>query len=113
MSMLLMNAISLDASTTKNSTAMTLSLDTCVSFHVSWTRLTGTLAGTLYLQVSNDNSDWITTTEVFPANPNTASAPGSTAEVWSGFGYKYARIQYVPASGTGTMTIKAYSKRAA
>ena len=106
MSMTLMNAVSVASAT--NSSAMTLSLDTCVSFYVEWT---GDTTGTLYLQVSNDSTNWVTTSEVFPANP--AGSSSSTAEVWSGFGYKYARVRYVPSGGSGTrtMTVKAFSKR--
>lgn len=108
MSMLLANATAVSTATDYYSSSMTLSLDTCVSFQVSWT---GNIAGTLYLQVSNDNSNWITTAEVFPANPNNDAT--TTAEVWSGFGYKYARIKLTKSDAdAGTWTVKAFSKRA-
>ena len=76
MSMILANAQAVETGAPTNyySSAMTLSLDTCVSFYVSWT---GAITGTLYLQVSNDNTNWVTTSEVFPANP--AETSSSTA----------------------------------
>ena len=82
-----------------------LTSDTIVSFQLAWT---GATTGTLYLQVSNDGVNYITTSEVFPNNP--AGATGSTAEVWSGFGYKYARVFYDFTSSTPQTTMTCYAE---
>lgn len=78
------------------------------SIQVKWTE-GSSIAGTLYLQVSNDprvhtdptNANWVTTDEVFPANP--AGSTATTAETFSGNGYAYARLMYTNSSGSGTL----------
>lgn len=106
MSFKIMDATSVSSTNTVYSNTMTFSTDTYAAIQVTWT---GTPTGTLYLQVSNDGTNWVTTSEVFPANP--AGSATSTAETWSGFGYKYARVKYTNASGTGTMTMYAMLKK--
>lgn len=84
---------------------VTIATDTILSFQVAWT---GVTTGVLKLQVSNDGTNWFTTAEVFPNDP--AGATGSTAEVWSGFGYKYARVWYDFTSSTPQTTMTCYAE---
>ena len=82
----------------------------CESFsiQVKWTNGANAL-GVFYVQVSNDervlsaptSAVWVTTAEVFPANP--ANDSSSTAETYSGNGYAFARLMFTNTSGTVTI----------
>ena len=65
-----------------------------------------TLGGTLSLECSNDNSDWIM---VVDSDQLVASAASHMWNV-SGASYQYVRVKWVPTGGTGTITCKATVK---
>lgn len=74
------------------------------SIHVDFSG--ATLAGTLSLECSNDNSDWIM---VLDSDQIIASAASHMWNV-SGASYQYVRVKWVPTGGTGTITAKATVK---
>lgn len=98
-------ATSGDASGNITFATITMTEGTILSLQVAWT---GQTTGVLILQVSNDGTNFVDTAEVWPSNP--AGATGSTAEVWSGFGYKFARLYYDWTSNTGAATMTCYAE---
>lgn len=65
-----------------------------------------TLGGTLTLECSNDEVDWIM---VVNSDQLVASAASHMWNV-SGASYLYVRVKWVPTAGTGTLTCKALIK---
>lgn len=65
-----------------------------------------TLAGTLSLECSNDEVDWIM---VENSDQVVASAASHMWNV-SGAGYQFVRVKWVPTGGAGTLTCKATVK---
>lgn len=78
------------------STVVDISEITCFAVHSVWT---GTPAGNIIVQVSNDNSNW------FAIDTQAAGGAASNDMVnVSGAGYKYVRVFYDFSSSTGTLT---------
>lgn len=66
----------------------------------------GALAGTLWLQASNDNADWVNVTDSDQAITSGAS------HMWNvqGAAYKFVRVFWDYTSGAGTLSAKAVLK---
>lgn len=64
------------------------------------------LAGTLTLESSNDNSDFVTVASSSQAVTSAAS------HIWNvtGAGYRYVRVKWTASSGTGNITAKLVAK---
>lgn len=71
-----------------------------VSIHVV---STGTISGSVTIEVSNDNENWVALAAPSVAVSNTTNSVGQTAELF----YKWARISYNATSGT-TNTLKVH-----
>lgn len=74
------------------------------SVHITFS--SSTLNGTLYLQASNDNSDWPNISE------SQQSIVSGTSHLYSvqNAAYKYVRVSWTRTSGTGTITAKLVAK---
>lgn len=75
-----------------------------ISIHAVWT---GTPNGDLYYEVSGQLGD-PTVWEVY----DSVSVAGSGSQYWidRNVPYKWARVRYVPSSGTGLLSVDAISK---
>lgn len=64
------------------------------------------LAGTLTLEASNDNSDYITVAS------SSQSVTSAASHMWniSGASYRYVRVKWVASSGTGNISAKLIAK---
>jgi len=67
-----------------------------------------TLAGTLVLQVSNDNSDWVD----IPSSSQAITSAASHMWNVTGAAYDWVRVFWTASSGTGTLTAKLRIKKA-
>lgn len=93
-----------DASITITSVELGLGDLDKFSIHANFTGVT--LAGTLSLECSNDNTDWVM---VENSDQVVASAASHMWNV-SGASYQYVRVKWVPTGGTGNLTCKATVK---
>jgi hypothetical protein len=93
-------ASSLSASSSANTNGYPIGDLREYSIHVIFS--SGTLNGSLSLQTSNDNSDWVEIPESVQAVVSGAS------HLWTvrGAGYKHVRAAWTRTSGTGTLTAK-------
>lgn len=98
----LLNAV--DASVTVTSVPLGLGDLDKFSIHADFSG--ATLGGTLTLECSNDESDWI---QVDGSDQLVASA---ASHMWNvaGASYLWVRVKWVPTGGTGTLTCKALIK---
>ena len=64
---------------------------------------TGTISGSVTIEVSNDKENWVALAAPSVAVTNTTNSVGQTAELF----YKWARISYNATSGT-TNTLKVH-----
>lgn len=89
-----------------NVTSVAMDLGDLSNFSVGVDFTGSTLAGTLTLESSNDNSDFVTV-----AN-SSQSVTSAASHLWSvqGAGYRYVRVKWVAGSGTGNMTAKLVAK---
>lgn len=117
----LANAVSMGASA--NSTGIYLNQTIIVSLQAIWTGVTA--AGTVKIQVSNDNvrpvqfSDNGSAGDVaanvvnwsdYSGTSQTVAGAGSFAWTFSDFGFAWIRLVFTRTSGTGSLTVNAWVK---
>lgn len=107
----IMSAVAVSSTTIFNSTAIDFGFNQLASAQVSWT---GTPTGTLTVQGSNDNVNWITLTATGITSP-AGGASSTFVTVGPGGNIvnnmtNYIRFVYTNASGSGTMTMIATTK---
>lgn len=96
-----LNAVS--AASDSNSAEIDMSNYRHIGVVVSAASLTGTLNGTVTIQVSNDNTIWADTTQTVTLDSANKVAPLSLSDM----NYKYARIKFLHVGlATGTVTTK-------
>lgn len=76
------------------------------AIHVDFTGGAGNLAGSLILQCSNDDSDYMTVAD------STQAITSSASHTWNvnGAGYRYVRVKWTFTSGTGNITARLIAK---
>lgn len=100
-----LDSTDISGTNTYTSTAVDIASFPYAAFNPVWT---GTINGTITIQVSLDTTYW------YDLNVSITSPTGSAADTMiplpTPLPYKYARLKYVNASGTGTLSCKAMAK---
>lgn len=85
-----------------NATSVQATLGDLSNFSIHVDFSSGTLNGTLTLECSNDNTDWVTVTG------STQSVASGASHMWNiaNANYRYVRVVWAWTSGTGTATVR-------